>query len=593
MKAMKTIYNVKTLCVVAMIAIAGTVQAQDDNLKREMTLEREYDPSVQDANKVNTLPVVKQPEIKKTAIDYATQTVPTDPEKEISILPSGKIMTDIVYNKKRGYFNVGAGTYTNINGDLGYHILNTHKDQLNLFFSHRSSGGKREYLQVDNVKQKVHLNDNLGGINFLHNFDKASMKLGARYGYSAFNYFGYNEVFDTHTTKYPFLLDTKQVNQQISLNAGVESHEGAALGYLLDFDYTNFSHKYGLSEDVDGIKENTIGVKAGMSAPFGGNQLIGVLGKLEYLNYSVPSVPTYYDKELEPEFENHAEVTLSPYYKAEGDIWNIKLGANVMIITGENDKIFASPNIAADIKVADKTLLYLNADGKIQSNSAFELSQRNRYVNPWTDVQPSRTWLDGIVGLKSGVAPGFWFDIFAGYKATDNDVLFVQDLAPNLLNYSSSEYYNTKLFFAGAAVKYSYQSLFEFSLKGVFNNWDVKTINDNSSYEPEAYGRPKAEITSTIDIRPIDKLTISAKYYLASGRKSYFITDEIRIPVSGNRTTLDLDNINELNVTGLYNITSNVGVYGQLNNLLFQKYDLLYGYPAQGFNAMVGVNINF
>ncbi|MDD2437041.1 MAG: TonB-dependent receptor [Massilibacteroides sp.] len=582
---MKTIYSVKAGCVVALMMIAGTIQAQDDNLKRELTLEREYDPSVQDANKVNTLPEIKQPKVQKTTIDYATQTVPANPEKEISVLSSGKVMTDIVYNKNRGYFNVGAGTYLNINGDFGYHFLNTDKDQLNLFLSHRSSGGKRKYIQAENVKQKVHLNDNLAGLNYVHNFDKASMKLGARYGYSAFNYFGYN-VSDLSATNL-FSIDTKQVNQQISLNTGVESREGVALGYLLDLDFTNFSHKYGLSEDVDGIKENTIGVKAGLHAPFGGNQRVGVFGKMEYLNYSLPTLPSGYVPPLE--FDNHAEVSLTPYYLVEGDFWKVKLGANVMFITGENDKIFASPNIAVDVRAADKTILYLKADGQIQSNSAFEMSKRNRYVNPWQDVMPSRVWLDGIAGLKSGVAPGFWFDIFAGYKATDNDVLFIQKFENNLINYSAADYYKTKLFFAGVALKYSYQDFFDFSLKGVFNNWSVEEMEawvGGDAPEFEAYGRPKAEITSIIDVRPIDKLTISAKYYLATGRKTVFYALQRWDPI-------DMDNINELNVTGLYTLNKTVGVYAQLNNLLFQKYDLLYGYPAQGFSAMVGLNINF
>lgn len=582
---MKTIYNVKTLCVVTLFAVAGTIQAQDDNLKRELTLEREYDPSVQDANKVNTLPEVKQPQITKRTIDYATQTVPTDPEAEISVLPSGKIMTDMLYNKRRGYLNAGVGSNLNINGDFGYHILSTEKDQLNVFFSHRSSSGEREYLQGDGPAQDIHLNDNLGGLNFLHNFDKAKLKLGARYGYSAFNYFGYNKDASPSSSM-RFDKDTKQVNQQIGINAGVESQKGAALGYLLDFDYINFSHKYGLSEEIDGIKENTFGIKAGMNALFGGNQTIGVFGKLDYLNYSLPSLPSDYN---EPEFENHAEITLSPYYKVEGDIWKIKLGANVLFITGDNNKVFASPNIAADITVADKTVLYLNADGKIQSNSAFELSQRNRYVNPWINVRPSRTWLDGIVGLKSGIAPGFWFDVFAGYKATNDDVLFTQHIANNYINYSVADYYNTKLLFAGAALKYNYQDVFEFSLKGVFNSWDVKETapwDGGPAPDFEAYGRPQTEITARIDVRPIEKLTISANYYLGAGRKTVQYDLQQWDPI-------DMDNINELNVTGLYNITPTVGVYGQLNNLLFQKYDLLYGYPAQGFNAMVGVNINF
>ena len=87
---MKTIYNIKALCVMALLGSVATVSAQEDktkekNLNREMTLEREYDPTVQDASKVNTLPVIKEPVVKKMAIDYATFTVPADPEKEFSL----------------------------------------------------------------------------------------------------------------------------------------------------------------------------------------------------------------------------------------------------------------------------------------------------------------------------------------------------------------------------------------------------------------------------------------------------------------------------------------------------------------------------
>ena len=114
---MKTIYNIKTLCVLAFLGVfATTVSAQEDNtakdknLNREMTLEREYDPSVQDASKVNTLPVVKEPEVRKIPIDYAMFTIPADPAKEIGLLPSGSIMTQMNYNMRRGYFNFGTGT---------------------------------------------------------------------------------------------------------------------------------------------------------------------------------------------------------------------------------------------------------------------------------------------------------------------------------------------------------------------------------------------------------------------------------------------------------------------------------------------------
>ena len=43
----------------------------------------------------------------------------------------------------------------------------------------------------------------------------------------------------------------------------------------------------------------------------------------------------------------------------------------------------------------------------------------------------------------------------------------------------------------------------------------------------------------------------------------------------------------------MYNINKTFSVNVQLNNVLFQKYDIYYGYPAQGFNLMGGINVNF
>ena len=93
------------------------------------------------------------------------------------------------------------------------------------------------------------------------------------------------------------------------------------------------------------------------------------------------------------EFENHAEATLSPYYKVSGDNWNLKLGANIMFVTGDNSKFMASPNITADVEVADKTELYLVAGGKLYSNSMYEISQVNRYINPTMELLPVTIWM--------------------------------------------------------------------------------------------------------------------------------------------------------------------------------------------------------
>lgn len=602
---MKTIYNIKALCVMALLGSVATVGAQEDktkekDLNREMTLEREYDPTVQDASKVNTLPVIKEPVVKKMPIDYATFTIPTEPEKEISLLPSGNIMTDIQYNKRRGYFNFGGGTYLNLNGDLGYHILSTDKDKLNIWFSHRSTNGKVKYIQKDE-KVKAKLNDNMGGLNFKHMFDKASLDMGVKYGYSAFNYYGMpvyiapSGIVDDRM-RYPD-LSTNQVNQTIQANVGVESKENAPVGYLLDLGYTNFSHKYALTPDIDGATEHAFDVKFDLNAHFNGNQRIGLEGNFEYFNYSLPENPyeelpsiginndahfTQY-----PEFENHAEATLSPYYKLEGDNWHVRLGANVMFITGDNSKVTASPNVSADIEVADKTVLYAAATGKQHSNSMYEVAQMNRYTQTTRELLPSRNWLDATIGLKSGVAPGFWFNIFGGYKATKNDVFFYPStwsmVAEKIFaNVSRPLQLESKKLFVGANLKYSYQQLFDINLKGVYNNWKVEDNSIENAPDYKAYGKPEMELNAGITVRPIKNVSASLDYYLATGRYAYVAYENEK-----------MKNINELNLTGSYTLNDTFGLYLKLNNVLFQKYELYYGYPLQSFSAMIGVNINF
>ncbi len=565
---MNKLYTIQVVAVALLTGVSGTLYAQenknDPDLSRELTLEREYDPSVSDANKVNTLPAIKEPEVKKTAIDYAAYSIPTDPEKEINVLPSGKVMTDILSNKKRGYLNFGIGTYMNMNGDVGYHALSTAKDELNLFFSHRSTNGKLKYWDWDE-KLKAKLNDNLGGINYKHHFDQATLKLNARYGYSSFNYYGANlstVLVDE---------DLKQGNQQIRFNFGVASHDDIPFGYLFDIDYTNFSQKKGYSVNMDGLTENSIGAKLGLFASFGGNQLIGVEGKLNYFNYSLPD-------DANVDIDNYAELTLSPYYKIADDNWRLKLGANVMFTTGDDSHFFVSPNINAEAELAERTLLYLDATGDIRSNSAYDVSQINRYAGPYMRGNPSRTWLDGTLGLKSGIAPGFWFNIFAGYKITDDDLFFLQDYFSTWGNVSVPIAMNSKVFKAGIELKYSYQKYIDAYFKTVYNNWSVSSKVAEDYDELKAYGKPKLQIMTGLQVKPISPLSISLDYYLGSGREY---------------EQEDLKNISELNLTGTYTINDTFGVYLKVNNLLNSKYDLLYGYPVQGISIMGGVNINF
>lgn len=598
---MKTINIIKITCVAVLSVMALGANAQEETtnyLNREMTLEREYDPSVQDANKVNTLPEIKEPEIRKIPIDYASITLPAFPQKEVGVLPSGKILANMEYNKRRGYLNLGAGNYMNLNGDVGYHILSSDKDQLRVFFSHRSSNGKVEYLQIDD-KVKAKLNDNLGGLDFRHVFENAALRLGAQYGYTAFNYYGLPPYWGTFLPEEGGNLpepdkETNQVNQTIKAYMGVESLENADLGYKVGIDFTRFSYKYGLGKIADGPAENKINGNIDINKLLGTDSRFGVKADVNYFFYSQPAeIRNPETGELYVTgYENYMEATLTPYYRMEGGNWNLQLGANIMYHTGNDKKFVASPDIRFDIEVATRSVLYAIATGSIQSNSLYDVSRQYRYIDPSWQIEPTRNWLDATIGFKSGIAKGFWFDIFGGYKISTNDVFYFPNRSythgdfGNMITSASD--FDTNLIFGGAHFKYNYQQLFEIGLKGVYNHWKATYGSSWIGFSgtedlKHAYGRPKMEFTANVKVNPIDKLSLDLSYYLATDRYTM---------LQGSQD-FKMDNINELNLTGSYRINDTFSVYAKLNNLLFQKYELHYGYPMQGFNAMGGININF
>jgi len=600
--------------------VSAIAQQQDERLTREMTLEREYDPTVQDANKVSRLPEVKEPEITRRTIEYSPFTIPANPDKEIFLLPSGDVMTDIPFNPRKGYFNFAGGMYTNLSGDFGYHFLNDERDKLNFYLSHRSTNGK--VGEKDN-KQKAVYNDNLGGIDFRHNFDPAVVRLGANYTYSFFNYYGMPfgvYVIQPWYSSYmasSVMFDnmTNQVNQTINAYAGIQSREYTQIGYLLDFDFVRFTQKYGLSTEFEGLRENKYTLRLGISPRFGdGNKQAGLEGKIDIFNYDYPLVNGI--KNLWG-YRDHTEVTITPYYRIEGDNWKTQLGINLMYITGDSAKFFLSPNITIEAEIARKTVFYVNAGGEIQSNDAYGLSKRNRYMDYSMQTLPSRTWLDAKLGIRNGVVPGLWFDLFAGYKITANEPFFVpltnsgwwqyqilSSSTSSIISNGFNSYYtayqpNASLFRAGASLKYIYKEAVDFSVKGVYNYWSLSAGDGMESGiidNVKPYGRPAIEVNADLTVRPVQPLALTLGYYLGADRYTFlpgkilFMDDQEFII---NSQEIKMKDINDLNFTSSWNFNKTFSAYLKLNNLLFQQQELWYGYPLQGFNAMVGINLNF
>ena len=616
------------------ISLTGFAQNNEErereqNLNREMTLEREYDPIVQDASKVTTLPPIREINITKRPITYSDYAVPVLPEKEMNVLPPGTLMTEIEHTKRDGYLHLGGGILLNLMGDFGYHLLNTDRDRLGVYFSHRSTNGDVKF--EDNLigPRKAKFNDNLGGLDFNHQFDKAILSLGGSFGYSTFNYYGMptnnmpffsslSSSFYPYADSFPdgilsYDTVTNQANRLINVYGGISSDKPDFLGYHIGADYTGFNQKYSLRKELDGMTENHIGVNLGLRSRVNDGKSFGVDLKANMLSYTAPMIP--YSEPNSPvssaalspvvkvdstAFDTHINATLTPYYRIESDAWKLLLGVNLMLVS-QNGEVspFVSPNITLDVPFAKWNVFYANLGGGIESNSMAELSRTNRYVNPAFTADASKSWADLKIGVRSNAAAGFWFDIFAGYKYTESDVFF----NPSFYSWINDGFNNVSMVFqptsqryqVGAALKYDYMHVVDFYLKGVYNYYDLKYsetwknsyaapgLDENSELKP--YGKPVFTGNAGINVRPVKPLTLCLDYCMMSG-----LYANIGYNPMENE---EMKNIHDLRFRPSWKFNDTFSLYLQFNNLLFQQQSLSYGYPLQPFSAMAGLNVNF
>jgi len=553
-------------------------QQPDSLLKRQMELEREFNPTLRDANKINSLPALREPEVKKASTAYSSWSGRLTPPLEIAMPTSGDKMTAIPFKTKRGYISLQAGNNANIDGAFGYRIVERDKNKLNFNFLHNSTNGNVEYLQEsDPLINEAFRMDNFGKLNYMHLAESFTLNLHASYLSSLFNYYG--DTFGDVS----FYDNEKQNLGVLNARVGLESKESDFINYRGYVDFSNFNTKFGILPTDEGLKGNKIDLMVGLDKPFqDGDSKIGIDGKLLTVLY----------KEY-PDVDDYVLLNASPYLLFEGLNWRTKLGVDALFQFSGGGKIRVVPNVELQLNITDFSTLYANIKGGLDDNTYLDMMDESRYLQPLKMVTPSFTILDIEGGVKIGEADGFRFDIFSGFKKTDDEHFLISNHIPNTSsefgNYTHTEtlepmYGDLTHTHFGGVIHTNIYSPLDVALRVKKNIYSVKNarFEGNNVTDPQAWNLPGFEVDFRADYKASESLKFTLNYYMAAQRQSYF-----------NNENVDMSNINDLNLGAIYNINDAFSINARANNVLSQKYDIWYGYPAQGFNAMGGFTFSF
>ncbi len=571
---MRKIYTI----IAALTLSAGLfAQTQDSLLKRQMELEREFNPTLLDADKINSLPALREPTVQKANTNYSTWAGRIAPPLEIALPRPGNIMTEIPYSMKRGFLFFNAGNYANLNGGLGYRLVENEKHNLAFTFLHSSTNSDINYVQEDSdpAGNNASMMDNLGKLSYNYLAETVKLNMHLSYLHSMFNYYG-NTFGNTR-----FFDNEKNSLGVLNARVGLESVENDVLNYKGFIDFNNFNTK--MSDDLvyNWMKGNQIHAGVGFDKPFGGttSNKIGVDGSIFTAIYN-------------GDVSNYFLINASPYISFSGLNRHAKLGADILFQTTGNTKIRVVPNVDLQLGFTEYSSVYATIRGGFDHNTLLDMMDESRYFMTYEPVKPSFSHIDLEAGFKIGELSGFRFDIFGGYRKTEDehflvlngqdiiggDVLgpFTESLKPIYGTLSHS--------FIGGMIQSNIWSPLNIALRLKKNFYDATEIMSNNIEinDPMAYNKPGFETDMRATLEIVSNLKLTLNYYFAGDRWTYF-----------NNSNIKMDNINDLNLGGVYEISDSFSLNVKANNILSQKYDIWYGYPAQGINVAGGFTFKF
>lgn len=557
----------KRLLMIISVFATIAVQAQNDTtITRIVTVERDFQPVIQSAGKINQRPTIISNEIQLTPVVYSTYSTPLSIDYNISQLPVAETRFT-PQAPLNGAFEIGAG-YRNTHLLFGYQIHQKKNMSLNIYANH----------------------DAYWGINQLSLSQSQLGMLVSRHFSNADLYFGIEGKNDAYTN---FPLNTWQTLWNAKAKLGVQSTTKSAIQYRIQTGYnafavSNLAFEHSIQSHLDiwwANQQHSAGVKAYVQNTF----------------YTTSQL------ELQMPSARH-NIRIQPFYECRGKHVHLHAGVNIdmnigtgeLLLPVENVSLAPSPNVQFEWNMMDNIFhFYANATGQYGLGSWEEYMNYNRYLDThagllWNSPR-AYTPVDAQFGFKLRPAKTLLIDFYGGYAYMINACNMQAAFMEDMLNYQLwvSNYQRWKV---GANLHYHYRDIIEFNLGGNYYfyrqepadiqdelYYDANSSDTPSNWTTTVFDRPNWDAYARVDIHIDSKWSFYSENYFIGSRQAYLAPHK----------SAELRPIISLNLGGQYAINRWLNIYAELNDYLNRKDEIFYGYKSQGIHFLVGVKWKF
>lgn len=559
----------KTIIIALVLGAIFSVYAQENSeeLSRDLTVEREYDPTVANAKKISPTPQKEVVEVQQPEITYTTWSKAEKTENTTSVQDPSEYSAERLYDNKKGMFKAGLGFYWQTLAEFYYPLIEKDTHLLDVYLKHNAAWG--DITLEDGTKPRAmdHITDL--GLNYEKSFEKSKLETGVSYKYNSYDYYGMSNMPND------IMKDALGSNSDVDVNVKYYSTDHKSkLQYHVHAGYKYFDRNYDISAHM--IKFGT--------------ELAGHLGRGELGAELDVDVDVLNMHKSSPESHPHAAGLLkfTPFYKLHGEDWAVNLGANLFIDMNKEAKrpVTGSAQIDAHVGIVPELFyLYGGIGGNYKPNYYYDILRENPYITPDLEVSPTYTPLDINLGLRIRIMEGLLFNVGFDYSILLDQYYYVNRVVTNELAISDTLGYTntfdvvtestTHFIDVNAGLYFDYIKGLNLGLTAAYNNWGVS--ENECAWQKPSW---KLEFMGTYNF--LEKWEVGASYKMLVDRKALVQGKEVR-----------MNDVHDVNVWASYKALDWLTVFLKAKNLANQGADTYYGYRNFGINGMVGVTMLF
>jgi hypothetical protein len=572
--------------------IVTNLPAQDSVFVRDVIVEREFQPVIKNAGKLNINPQPIEPEVKLMSAHYTDFYLPLSINNNIHPLSAAEFSPSNS-QEQNGFARLGLGNFYNTSADFFYSLLNRPDMQLDVFFNHLGTFGDKLHstskagLAFDKYLNNMDLFAGLDGQYERLKYYGSNFNLNSPVDLNALTHIYGNETFTEQKlisiSRPPLSYSLQQLAEnsnaeetfwRFHVYGGIRSLPSAEdIKFLAKLDYQLFDNQYG-------IKENQIHLSGGVTMPYKDNTL-GLNMELYQMKYSSQAADSFNF------WDYYSVIMLNPYYAIEHPDWKVKLGIKAAFSMQQGRPFSPSADIEAEWKAIPQWLaFYGGISGNYAINSMNKIFEENCFLYPDLRIKDTYTPFESYAGIKIKPANKFMIDFFADYRYIDQQYFFVnkeyvspQINAPDSVLYTNRfnvVYSDASHFKSGGRLAFNDEkNRFNAEFRAAYNWWKTK----NTTF---AWLQPKWEADLKAGVGLTSNMNANVCLFYKDGRYAQWGNEAVK-----------MDNILDLNLGASYVFNKSLSAYLHLNNLLNSHYQYFYGYDVQGFNFMIGAALSF